>query len=225
VILNAFEVSARTAIQIADRVVATISNMPQNSKVDILMLTTLLCIKEKDTELFDEIVNGEFVRTQEKEGKTNYTYLDDFLENYIEKKYHYGTLNMTLRPNEITKEPHAQSFLNSRYKEGNYSFELIEYLKQIFSNHFHSTSSNSFLSMLYPDSHSNNSPEEEITSELIKLSRQSDTSSTSQASILWIKLSYIKLKYNSIDMDEYKDFIELASPLDWMGKNELEEID
>lgn len=57
VILDAFKVSARTAIQIADRVVATISNMPRGSKVDILMLTALLCIKEKDQNLFDEIVS------------------------------------------------------------------------------------------------------------------------------------------------------------------------
>ena len=62
VILDAFKVSARTAIQIADRVVATISNMPRGSKIDILMLTALLCIKEKDQNLFDEIVSGKFER-------------------------------------------------------------------------------------------------------------------------------------------------------------------
>lgn len=40
-------------------------------------------------------------------------------------------------------------------------------------------------------------------------------------SLMWAKFIYIQNKLESIDKDEYKDFVELASPLDWMGIDDL----
>lgn len=41
--------------------------------------------------------------------------------------------------------------------------------------------------------------------------------------LLWAKFLYIRKQFENIDMDEYKDFVELASPLDWMGQEDLTE--
>lgn len=46
-----------------------------------------------------------------------------------------------------------------------------------------------------------------------------------QPAILWMKFFYLRDNFKSIKMDDYKDFVELASPLDWMGKDELTETD
>ncbi|WP_230625624.1 hypothetical protein [Photobacterium leiognathi] len=95
VILDAFKVSARTAIQITDRVIATIVNMPKGSKIDILMLTTLLCIKDKDSCLFDEIVSGKFERVEQNGEKKKTTYLNEFLENYLPERSYKRHIEMS----------------------------------------------------------------------------------------------------------------------------------
>ncbi|WP_211085996.1 hypothetical protein, partial [Shewanella oncorhynchi] len=43
------------------------------------------------------------------------------------------------------------------------------------------------------------------------------------SALLWAKFLYIRNQFKEIDMDEYKDFVELASPLDWMGQEDLTE--
>jgi len=232
VLLNAFEVSARTAIQIADRVVATISNMPQNSKVDILMLTTLLCIKEKDTDLFDEIVSGKFERIEKKADNEKRITLDKFFESFIKDKYHTQLIETNFTPSEICYE--FKLNLSSKpqpnqYPEGNYRFQLIEYLKEIFSNHFKSIKRSNFSMMLNDRSDSETeSPILRINQSLVEKYREHkgsfDNLMTGQAALLWIKFIYLHKDFQSITTEEYKDFVELASPLDWMGKNELDEI-
>ncbi|WP_206705561.1 KAP family P-loop NTPase fold protein [Marinomonas colpomeniae] len=91
VILDAFEMPPRTAIQIADRVIATLSNMPKDSKIDILMLTTLLCINEQDDELFRNIISGDF---KYKDGTVKDIDLRKFFENRF--KDNNETLEITI---------------------------------------------------------------------------------------------------------------------------------
>jgi len=64
-----------------------------------------------------------------------------------------------------------------------------------------------------------------LTEEYKKHQYDTDTQMLGVPALLWIKFFYIRNKFESIDMDEYKDLVELASPLDWMGKDELTEID
>ncbi|MBO0217495.1 NTPase KAP, partial [Vibrio sp. Vb2880] len=64
-------------------------------------LTTLLCIKEKDHLLFDEIVSGKFERVDQSGEKTKRIYLNDFFETYIPERFHHLQLEMNFEPTEI----------------------------------------------------------------------------------------------------------------------------
>ncbi|PSV98275.1 KAP family P-loop NTPase fold protein [Photobacterium iliopiscarium] len=238
IVLNAFKVSARTAIQIADRVVATISNMPKCSKVDILMLTALLCIKEKDSNLFDEIVSGNFVKVVQKGDSTTKIYLDKFFETYLIEKYHKQYIEMVFSPQEYVQEHKVytrQNMIANPYLPGVYRFHLIDYFKKIFSSHFNSKGAG-FVGVVSLWGNDNTrhkdeqTPLEKIYSSLLEEfdnnRHNTDLLMLEKAGLLWMQFFYIKNKFDSIDMDEYKDFVELASPLDWMGKDELlEETD
>lgn len=231
VLLDSLEVSPRTAIQITDRIVATISNMPKGSKVDILMLTTLLCIQEKDSSLFDEIVSGKFQRTHQKDGKDKTTYLGDFFESYIPEPSQSRLLEMNFNPQKLVLE--YSVYRNERprrnpYKEGSYKLTVIEYLKEIFSAHFNSAA----VAMNYGMWVGSTSTRERTPAGKEfdgLLDKYSNTPSNSdkimyESTALWLKFIYIENKFETIEIDEYKDFVELASPLDWMGQEELPEI-
>ncbi|WP_434137447.1 KAP family P-loop NTPase fold protein [Photobacterium leiognathi] len=235
VILDAFKVSARTAIQITDRVIATIVNMPKGSKIDILMLTTLLCIKDKDSCLFDEIVSGKFERVQLNGEKKKTTYLSEFLENYLLESSYNRHIEMSFNPQE-----HEDNFVRynyssapNRYEAGLYRFTLQKYIQEIFSPHFDSINPTHSMYIALSERRGNltrnQTPLQKITNDLIKEYKNNhhDTGAqmSGRAAILWMKFFYHRDNFKSIKMDDYKDFVELASPLDWMGKDELTETD
>ncbi|EGQ8139788.1 KAP family P-loop NTPase fold protein [Vibrio cholerae] len=236
IVLDAFKVSARTAIQIADRVVATLSNMPRGSKIDILMLTALLCIKEKDHNLFDEIVCGKFERVVQNGDSKKTIYLNDFLETYIPESSHMRHLEMHFDPKEYAPNLNIYSYqspITNPYKSGVYRFYLLEYLKEVFSSHF--DSNGKYHPAMFLMGESRRGPTQEQTplekicktlyEEYRKYQYNADEQTSGVPALLWVKFFYIRNKFESIDMDEYKDFVELASPLDWMGKDELPNID
>lgn len=232
VILDAFKISARNAIQIADRIVATISNMPKGTKVDILMLTTLLCIKEKDHLLFDEIVSGKFERVDQSGEKTKRIYLNDFFETYIPERFHHLQLEMNFEPTEIAPTLQISSVssnIPNEYQAGSYRFDLLEYLKQVFSSHFESTGktyANYGVLLRLDSSREREQTEYEkicqsLRDEYRNHRYDTDAQMVGDPALMWIKLIYIKNEYENISMDAYKDFVELASPLDWMGIDDL----
>ncbi|MFH4669037.1 KAP family P-loop NTPase fold protein [Vibrio alginolyticus] len=232
VILDAFKISARNAIQIADRIVATISNMPKGTKVDILMLTTLLCIKEKDHLLFDEIVSGKFERVDQSGEKTKRIYLNDFFETYIPERFHHLQLEMNFEPTEIAPTLQISSVssnIPNEYQAGSYRFDLLEYLKQVFSSHFESTGKTyaNYGVLLHLDSSRERGQTEyekicqSLRGEYRNHQYDTDAQMVGDPALMWIKLIYIKNEYENISMDAYKDFVELASPLDWMGIDDL----
>jgi len=228
IVFEAFKVSARTAIQITDRILATISNMPRGSKLDILMLAALLCIKEKDNHLFEEIVSGEFKRIVPKGNDTRTIYLAEWIESYIQTSSHNRLIEMNFDPQqyadrEFTFGPYLRP-TSIPYTSGTYCFNLLEYLKEIFSSHF-GHSSVYFTYDMSRHSEREDTPLQETCKALIEKQRNSNHSENlfQTSALLWAKFLYIRNQFKNIDMDEYKDFVELASPLDWMGQEDLTE--
>lgn len=233
IVLEAFKVSARTAIQITDRILATISNMPRGSKLDILMLSTLLCIKEKDNELFEEIVNGKFERVIQKGDSTKTIYLAEWIESYIPTSSHNRLIEMNFDPqqyadHQFTYGPYYDP-MGIPYTSGSYCFELLKYLKEIFSSHFGSKTMRSTFAFL-SDTHQRqkrvDTDLEKTCKALIEKHHQFNSKGINpfQASaLLWANFLYIRNQFEDIGMNEYKDFVELASPLDWMGQEDLTE--
>lgn len=228
-VLSAFEVSARTAIQISDRVVATIANMPKGSKIDVLMLTALLCIKEKDHELFEKVISGKFEQVLNKGDKTLNLKLDHFLEGYIPKKFHQSTFEINFNPQKIVSTFNTGVLSandTNHYPVGDYHFQLLNYFKEIFAGHLGSQTRDSAINFFSENrSHVKKSPLEKVSFKLVEQYVQNrvitDGLKTSEITITWIQYLYINNKFNSIDIDKYKDFVELASPLDWMGEDEI----
>ncbi|MCD8560281.1 MAG: KAP family NTPase [Shewanella xiamenensis] len=235
IVLEAFNASPRTAIQITDRILATISNMPRGSKLDILMLTTLLCIKEKDNKLFEEIVNGKFERVIQKGDSTKIIYLSEWMESYIPKSSHNRLIEMNFDPqqyedSQFTYGPYFRQ-TSIPYRSDTYCFNLLEYLNEIFSSHFGSSTTylSDFLLIggMTRRLEREDSPLQKLCKALIEEYQKPHTQGISllqTSGLLWAKFLYIRNQFENIDMDEYKDFVELASPLDWMGQEDLTEI-
>ncbi|MGF1694240.1 KAP family NTPase [Vibrio lamellibrachiae] len=229
-VLDAFQVSARTAIQIAERIIATISNMPKNSCIDVLMLTTLHCLKELDNELFEEIVSGNFQRVNRDGEKTNIIYLAEYLETYLPKTN--GVVSMNLDPLKITNRLDGGTFNSTQnpYRTGVFQFDYIDYLKGVFVEHFDSSNKRASAYLLLgggTQTRNKLSPLQTIAEKLLnhysENSRDITNLNHGMAGVLWLQYLYIAHPYGSIDKNEYKDFVELASAFDWMGKEELPE--
>jgi hypothetical protein len=230
-ILDSFNISARTAIQITDRIVATISNMPRGSRIDILMLTALLCFKEKDHKLFEEIISGKFEKFSPDRVGNKTIFLDAFLETYLPESFHNRLFDMNFDPQKFSPDMHYPTISNepNAYTEGCYQIPLIDYFQKVFCEHFSSTTENSYSVDLLDDTGTSNSPLIEIKeslSEEYNSNRYTQNSNMiGNSALLWMQYLYISEKFESIGIDEYKDFVELASPLDWMGKSELDETE
>ncbi|KZN13893.1 KAP family P-loop NTPase fold protein [Marinomonas sp. TW1] len=210
-ILGAFKMPPRTAIQIADRVVATISNMPNGSKIDILMLTTLLCLNEEDHKRFQDIVAGRF-EYKSKGGK------DIFLSGYLSERFEQnnGILKIQINPSEDSnafKNPYKPTC--THYPAGLYETSFNDYLKKLFSSHC--GSQNNFLGFLDLNREADTqTPFERIQEELRSNYNQprKENKPLTNSGLLWLQAHYYKDKFDQVSIEKYRDYVELASALD-----------
>lgn len=220
IVLDSFQVPARTAIQIADRIIATIENLPNNSAIDLIMLTTLHCIKEIDNELFEDVALGKFKRLKEN-GKewTLYDYVFELVND------RGGVLKMWLEPQEITEHLRAHKFIRpNRYPSALYEFSYSDYLEKIFFPFFDDTSGFSgFLDFSFSK---DDSPTKLESAALELYQNESSSSfntdlSKGQSGILWLRYFYCSEPFNGISKSHYHDLVELSSALDWLDEGEV----
>lgn len=210
VVLDAFQVPPRTAIQITERITAIIVNLPNGKKVDVLVLAILFCIYEKDHPLYEEIINGRFKRTKlNKKGETQNIRLSDYLSEkilpgdlerdvifFIDSKLYSKDLNCII----------------NRYKDTEKIIKLKQYIECFFCQIFVVETSLVFAGFGNTD-----------TRKLTKLGqaekelRECNDSNQYEVAKSLIKYIYVKDTYNKITKEHYRDFIELSSPLDYMG--------
>jgi len=214
VVLDAFQVSARTAIQITERITAIIVNLPNGKKVDVLVLAILFCIHEKDHPLYEEIINGRFKRTERgDENNIIDISLADFLQIDISEEYLSAELIYFIDPQSYTSQFHNGHFVprDNNYFEGNYPISLSKFIEDTFCKIFdlhvgdfyftYSSSDDDLTELQYA--------EEALAQHTIETSPE--------VTLLWLNYIYIKDEYNKISKEKYRDFIELSSPLDYMG--------
>ncbi|ATG78624.1 KAP family P-loop NTPase fold protein [Pseudoalteromonas sp. 1_2015MBL_MicDiv] len=213
VVLDAFQVPPRTAIQITERITAIIVNLPNGKKVDVLVLAILFCIYEKDHPLYDEMINGRFKRTERgNENKIIDISLADFLQKDISKEYLSAELIYFIDPQSYTSQFHNGRFVpkDNKYFEGNYPIPLSKFIENTFCKifdlhvddfYFISSSDDDLTELQYA--------EEALAQHKIETSPE--------VTLLWLDYIYIKDEYNKITKEQYRDFIELSSPLDYMG--------
>ena len=214
VVLDAFQVSARTAIQITERITAIIANLPNGKKVDVLVLAILFCIHEKDHPLYEEIINGRFKRTERgDENKIINISLADFLQKDISKEYLLAEIIYFIEPQSYTSQFHNGRFVpkDNKYFEGNYPISLSKFIENIFCSIFVSESN--------PYDFWISSSDDDLTELQYteKALAKHKIEASPEVTLLWLDYIYIKDEYNKITKEQYRDFIELSSPLDYMG--------
>ncbi|WP_219701652.1 KAP family P-loop NTPase fold protein [Marinomonas lutimaris] len=193
VILDAFKMPPRTAIQIADRVVATISNMPSGSKVDILMLTTLLCFYEEDNEQFKKIVSGNSKN----------------LMNYCGERF--GNINASMAV-EVQPQKYDDLFHTKNNKK--FEIDFCKYLQEIFVNHFGDNNSKSFFDLYTEDHNSNADIKAKVNKELQYDFENFYNSENKNIALKWLQSNYFNNSFEQILKTTYQDYVELASALD-----------
>ncbi|MEL4402219.1 P-loop NTPase fold protein [Shewanella algae] len=216
-ILNAFEIPVRTSIQISERILATLVNSLSGSRIDLIMLTMLFCIKEKDKNLYDDLLKKHhFIVANDVERNDAHRLI---IEMIGDKNIQNCYLNMEFSPKEIYPQIRKNHHLeNNIYELDNYKFSLFEYIQYFGKYHF--------LSMAAKELR-HYQPDEEfrkISTEICNLYHYNDPSLDTHASFLWFVYVYYSEKYNEITLEEYKDFVELAYPLDWIENSKITDL-
>ncbi|MDN3379276.1 MULTISPECIES: P-loop NTPase fold protein [unclassified Pseudoalteromonas] len=213
VVLDAFQVSARTAIQITERITAIIANLPGGKKVDILVLATLFCIYEKDHPLYEEIMSGRFKRTeQNNKGEIKDISLADFLQYNISDEYLSAKVASFIEP-----QKYQLNYGIYRGGKKEYIISLVKFIEQIFSKIFDVETSGFYDFMGGSRERRPLTEIQKAEEALVKLDHE--RSEPEEVGIHLVKYIYAHDEYTQITKEHYRDFVELSSPLDYMGDN------
>lgn len=217
VILDAFNMPPRTAIQITDRIIATLSNMPKGSKIDILMLTILLCINEQDDELFRKIVSGNF-KYEDPNGKD--IKLEKFLNDKFNNEEHFFEFDII---SEKYKEQLSQSFSKvhftrhfSEFSTLNLQINPKDYFQDSYLNFLGNTSNNVVrVSSGGQASQHRKNPTSPLGNAINEFMQGNIKANLSDGKI-WFQAEYYRGGFDKRTKEQYKDYVELASALDWI---------
>ena len=226
VIITAFGLMPRTAIQIADRVIATISNMPADTVVDIFLLTFLLCLKERDNEIFHEVVTGRFKRKAGDKTVALKNFLEDSMLSFSDR----SLLRIPLDPLSITERFFDGRRRDSnRYPTGVYTISLDKYVDKVILSHLGYSSSilQPFISAGGYVKEPKQTPEEKVSKQLIEYTHKNSdlrrSTHDSEATALWLSYIYIVQKFETLTGQEYQQLVDFASALDWLDREEIGE--
>lgn len=208
VVLNSFDLSARAAIQITEKIIAITSNLDKSAKLDILMLTTLLCIRDKDEGLYEEIINLNFKKSG---GEKNIT-----LDNYLIDRFSFEDKKIKIEFNKI----------NELYFEADtYYSDLSFYIKDIFSPFFDSKSGSreDIYLALEGNQGRKQTKESKVLEQLQSLyhdARINENRVEGDCANKILELLNIRTKVHLSKPQFYKDLVELASAIDWIDEEE-----
>jgi len=217
-VLSCFELQARTVIQITERVIAILNNLPKGSKIDILMLTVLLSIREKDDELYKEIMSGNFDGQEKKRETSLYDFLKeefnfenqliqfDFVHvNFVDTLFNIGTV--------------VESSPANYYPEGKYIAELDNYFLEIFIIYFEVYQEDiGFFDINWDE----DVAQDRVEKNMKKLSKLINEEAENNIDVSNALLEYLHCDENlqKIATNDYQDLVELASALDWIDDEE-----
>ncbi|RLV59908.1 NTPase KAP [Parashewanella curva] len=200
-IFYAFNIPARTAIQIINRITAIVSNLRDGAKLDLLMLTTLFCIRELDESLYPELVRKYVASRLEGQHITNYLYknyhiaFSDFYVNYeFEGSFHPSGLG-------------ASYSVDQCIEQGLYHTGLESCISSIFLNIFNCGTRGGAIAM----SVHNKKSELVHAAEAVMNSREGMPSvnpSTFNSELL--KYTYFDSELEQVSSSTYTDLVELA---------------
>ncbi|MCD9555519.1 NTPase KAP [Photobacterium carnosum] len=199
VVYDAFSLSARQVIQVTDRLIATIDNMSNVPCLNIVYLAFLLCLREKDTELYDLVCKNKLTNDVK---FNNNSYI---LANHIALMPFWKNMDITLylQPSLITdvfymKNRHGYT---NTWNDGNYKCNLLKFITEI---HHH----------LQINKEERNNDILRINQEYARSLGQSMMETDYSNGQFWVKPAFNKLNPPTFNISTYKDLVELASNLD-----------
>ncbi|SUB90244.1 KAP family P-loop NTPase fold protein [Photobacterium damselae] len=199
VVYDAFSLSARQVIQITDRLITTIDNMSNVPCLNIVYLAFLLCLREKDSELYDLVCKNK-LDTQVKFNNNEHT-----LVNHIALMPFWKNMDITLylQPVKIVDTFYTDQHdgYSNKWDDGIYNCKLLSFIKDI--HHYllsNQETRKSDIQRIYND-HARS---------LVRSNIERDYSNGQ----FWVKPAFDKLNPPSFDTSTYKGLVELASNLD-----------
>lgn len=215
-VLSSFSLSTRSAIQITEKIIAIISNLDNGSKLDLLMLTTLLCVREKNENLYEEVLSREFKKSDGDKplNLANYLTRTFNFENKIIKVYF-----------DKTHSGLSSNFQRTRLENGLYHADLSFYIEKVFSPFFDDNSGRRGLTSLDLNGGvRRNKPNRqlEILGKLNSLYFDIPASEiffNNDISNNILEALSIATELKGIDPFLYKDLVELASAIDWIDED------
>ncbi|GAA0838006.1 P-loop NTPase fold protein [Marinomonas arenicola] len=216
VILDAFKMPPRTAIQIADRVIATLSNMSKDSKIDILMLTTLLCFNEEDSKKFRKIISGNFSykdKSNREQGIIGY--IENRFNNYkSDFKMHFNPKIDHPKFNTAQRLSHENN-----YPEGTYLIPFLKYQQDLFSIYTSAYDGSTIKFSLLGTRGIEGTQYQRTQAQLYEKQQQRrkhEIEKSFSEGALWLEALYYQGCFYDVTLNKYTDYVELASALDWI---------
>jgi hypothetical protein len=200
-IFNAFSLSPRSAIQITERLIATISNLSNNKIVDILMLTILLCIREKDEELSYCI----FTNTLDKYKGADRSSLSTLLIN----KFDIVDASISFK---FVKNNYFERYVTNHnfFKDGCYDIDLEYYISNAFNE-----GNDIFIELEYLGAEK--SQLKSCIDSLNSIVYPAVQSNSDEIAKRLFEFIYSNTELREIEIGEYRDLVELATAIDWAG--------
>lgn len=187
-IIDAFEITARDAIQIVNRATSVLLHAKKGSKFDIIYLVTLLCLQKVDYEFYSSIVTSK---------KLNHisTFYNDKPWLTSLKSICFCFINEQLSSETFVREVPLQIYYkvifplcSDNFKGEGISFGIAEL---------------------------GNMTADAVFNEIFVDARNKQGSLTSaEYTEQWMKYSYIKMGMSRVPKQKYKDLVELATSFD-----------
>ncbi|MCF5858504.1 KAP family P-loop NTPase fold protein [Aeromonas veronii] len=185
-ILNTFNVSARDALQIVNKLTSILFYMKPGEKIDILFLTTLLCLQARDPSFQYSICNNVLIGDIG-DVKRNKTWFNSSMR-----------IEFEIFPDDI----------NTPYKV--MTLPLSEYYTYIFADKVNGIG----MSALYSDDRLKTDLRELVLSIRGKSRNRGIGEFEDAFSTYWLRHSYIQRELNNVRNNKYRDYVELATAFD-----------
>ncbi|ACA84712.1 KAP family P-loop NTPase fold protein [Shewanella woodyi] len=209
-VISCFGLPARTIIQITDRIIAILGHMKSGSKVDLLMLTALMSLREKNEDVYEAVISNKFGLSEWSRG--NQVKLNRYLtENYDFK-------NRAIMLNVDSNVPFDSQLEESltRYPDAVYKANLSHYMKDIFSIYLNSVESGYYSSGNIGRRLSAHIPlKEKLAQRICTYPANSDSHEDENTSNAWLDFYHSLHKLEDVEIAYYQNLIELASALEW----------
>ncbi|MCU7963988.1 KAP family NTPase [Shewanella sp. SW36] len=209
-VISCFGLPARTIIQITDRIIAILGHMKSGSKVDLLMLTALMSLREKNEDVYEAVISYKFGLSKWSDGNRVK------LNRYLTQNYDFKNRNIMLNVDSNVPYDSLLDQSLTQYPDAVYKANLSHYMKDIFSIYLKSVESGYTGNGGIGRHLSTNIPlKEKLAQKVCTYPANRNSHEDEDTSNAWLDFYHSLYKLEDVDITYYQNLIELASALEW----------